>query len=594
MSALLRALFALSLTLGGFFSFTAESWADNCTVTSDEDSGPGTLRNCLQNVAVNDGDVVTVPVMTVFLYSGDLEVNRAITVRGAGMGQTVIDGSGNGDSRIFHVTTVSGQTTLIEGIEMRGMVTEETGAGVFATGNGSLHLRDCAIRDNVQNFTGALTDQGGAGIFSETSLIVENCEITGNVIHGEGTGAGILSTGITVLLETLIENNDATDTPFGAGGMDVRYAANIINSTLRLNRGALGGGGIFESAAFTNVVVAQNSSLSNVGGVAFLGTARVNQSAFYDNRAEDGAGGGIFACGSDVMIQDATLAGNTAREDGAEVAGLGGGIYNCGTLAMTNVTLFNNAAELSGGGVYNSSLGEMSLVNVTIASNTADADSADENLGEGGGIYSSGSFSLRHSIVAGNHDLSGGGIDCFNEGGTFSAFSKNIVQDIAGCDTFFGSSGSLTGADPLLHTELADNGGSPIGRGSSQAVWTLWLNPGSPAIDAGDLPDCVEYDQRGVGRPVGPSCDLGAVEIGGFEPEPSPEATPSAGPTPVESPLPGSNPSDPVLNPPTPGVPGGGGLSGGGCGLGGGASLPALAWGWWPIASLAALGLRRR
>jgi len=55
---------------------------------------------------------------------------------------------------------------------------------------------------------------------------------------------------------------------------------------------------------------------------------------------------------------------------------------------------------------------------------------------------------------------------------------------------------------------LQDNGGS---------TWTQALLPGSPAIDAG-YPDrlniyaCATTDQRGVARPIGPYCDIGAFE----------------------------------------------------------------------------------
>ena len=37
--------------------------------------------------------------------------------------------------------------------------------------------------------------------------------------------------------------------------------------------------------------------------------------------------------------------------------------------------------------------------------------------------------------------------------------------------------------------------------------------PGSPAIDHGDTAACPPTDQRGVTRPQGPACDIGAVEL---------------------------------------------------------------------------------
>src|SRR3970282_626777 len=57
---------------------------------------------------------------------------------------------------------------------------------------------------------------------------------------------------------------------------------------------------------------------------------------------------------------------------------------------------------------------------------------------------------------------------------------------------------------------LANNGGPPQ---------THALLAGSPAIDAGS-PDCPPpaTDQRGVARPQGPACDIGAYERAGVNP----------------------------------------------------------------------------
>jgi hypothetical protein len=61
---------------------------------------------------------------------------------------------------------------------------------------------------------------------------------------------------------------------------------------------------------------------------------------------------------------------------------------------------------------------------------------------------------------------------------------------------------SLSDTNPLLE-ELADNGGP---------TETMALQPGSPAIDAADSSACPATDQRGVSRPQGAGCDIGAVE----------------------------------------------------------------------------------
>ena len=74
----------------------------------------------------------------------------------------------------------------------------------------------------------------------------------------------------------------------------------------------------------------------------------------------------------------------------------------------------------------------------------------------------------------------------------------------------FIETGDLQNTDPLLGA-LADNGGPTPTHG---------LLPGSPAIDAVPVGDCIDtggtaivQDQRGVFRPIGSGCEVGAVEF---------------------------------------------------------------------------------
>jgi hypothetical protein len=79
------------------------------------------------------------------------------------------------------------------------------------------------------------------------------------------------------------------------------------------------------------------------------------------------------------------------------------------------------------------------------------------------------------------------------------------------------ATGDLVVADAMLGP-LQDNGGP---------TETHDLLPGSPAIDAGSM-DCPppDTDQRGVARPQGAGCDIGAVE---YVPEPHHAASMIAG-----------------------------------------------------------------
>ena len=74
----------------------------------------------------------------------------------------------------------------------------------------------------------------------------------------------------------------------------------------------------------------------------------------------------------------------------------------------------------------------------------------------------------------------------------------NVVQD-ASCNPV--ASDVIVG-DALIEP-LADNGGPTS---------THALQPTSPAIDAADGAACPATDQRGVARPQGAGCDVGAFE----------------------------------------------------------------------------------
>ena len=187
---------------------------------------------------------------------------------------------------------------------------------------------------------------------------------------------------------------------------------------------------------------------------------------------------------------------NLTISDGS--AFTGGGIYNdFGTLTLTNSTVSGNSASY-GGGIYNS-YGDVTLTNSTAASNSASY---------GGGIYNN-SFklsllTLTNSTVAGNSAaLYGGGI--FNSSGTLTLTNSIVALNNSG--DIFGnissSSNNIIGEDPGLDPAgLQDNGGP---------TQTIALMAGSPAINK--AANCPTADQRGVSRPQGNGCDIGAFEL---------------------------------------------------------------------------------
>ena len=128
-----------------------------------------------------------------------------------------------------------------------------------------------------------------------------------------------------------------------------------------------------------------------------------------------------------------------------------------------------------------------------IADSTFWSDSVPDGLADS--VRNSGSsMTLTNSILATN----GTDPSCSDESGTMVNGGHNL-----GSDTSCVSAGtSLASTEPMLGP-LADNGGPTA---------TMLPQPASPALDAGGTA-CGSADQRGVLRPQGAACDIGAVEV---------------------------------------------------------------------------------
>ncbi len=223
------------------------------------------------------------------------------------------------------------------------------------------------------------------------------------------------------------------------------------------------------------------------------------------NAASGGDGGAITNSGAAAALTliDSTLIGNSVSQPGG---GDGGALRNLngGTMTLTNVTASGNFANQSGGAMANSGTSSITLTNVTITDNTATVDPMTPGSAGGGGIASSGgTVSLANTILAGNHDGDPTPSDDPDCQGTLTSLGHNLVQghDSMFC-TFVPSTGDVVGMAPNLGA-LTDNGGPTM---------THALLAGSPAVD--HIPSgCPPTDQRGVPRPFGGACDIGAYEL---------------------------------------------------------------------------------
>ena len=401
-----------------------------------------------------------------------------------------------------HTLTVTGSTFSNNGAESSSTLRGEGGAianvGTLSVNNSEFldnhaYAGGGAIVNSINGISTVLNSSftnnssfgngnGGAINNYEGNMAIENCTFTGNSDLGyESDGGAVHNEDQMSIAGSIFTGNSSSH---NGGGIATFGVLTVTNSTLSNNSAFLGGGIVnLGNLTITNTNISKNSATTGGGGMLNDddGILAVVDSTISNNSAPNG--GGIFNLSDTgtVNISSSTLSGNSVSDNG-------GGISNWGMLTATNITLFGNSAKF-GGGIFNV-LGTSTVTNSTISENSA--------LTSGGGIFNDSILNYTNTIIA--NSTSGG--DCLNDAqfGTINTNIHNLVED--------GSCSASLSGDPNLGP-LADNGGS---------TQTMALLPTSPAINAGDNDTCEATDQRGISRPQGAQCDIGAFEYIGDNP----------------------------------------------------------------------------
>jgi CSLREA domain-containing protein len=267
-----------------------------------------------------------------------------------------------------------------------------------------------------------------------------------------------------------------------------------------------------------------NCLITGIGrGIRSRGNSlTISNSTISGNTSPDDGfgGGGLSFNGGAIVVENSTFSDNTApRDTNAE---LGGGaisiLDNIGDVdvTITNVTISGNETAQFGGGILidgaqlsDGNALNANLTNLTIVNNTAESDGNEGSTGGGIGILldAPDSLTLNNVLIADNLvGATGASPDCAIDidSGTPSIVSNgsNLVRDDTGCTGL--ETTDITGEDPLL--EALD-----VYPPGTTATYALSLSPPSPAINAAGSP-CPPTDQRGVPRPQGSACDIGAFE----------------------------------------------------------------------------------
>ena len=184
---------------------TISAYADIITVTNTNDSGLGSLRQALADA--NDSDTINFAVTgTIGLTTGELLVNKSLTISGPGVGLLAVDG--NATYRVFHIAPNKAVTisdlTITNGNANTQPVPD--GGGIY-NDHATLTLGNCTINNNT-----AFRDGGGVHNAGAATLTLNGCIISGNMTGNDGGGVCNDGTGGAAIMEinnSTVSNNTA-------------------------------------------------------------------------------------------------------------------------------------------------------------------------------------------------------------------------------------------------------------------------------------------------------------------------------------------------------------------------------------------------
>jgi hypothetical protein len=276
--------------------------ATTITLTSNGDSGGGTLRAAL--LSASSGDTILIPGSFTIVLASPLTVTQAapgVTLGVSGTGTPTI--SGNNATRILQT---NGNTALaINGLVLTAGEAKNDGGAISVGAGATVNISDSVLSGNVSSATsgdGAAIQVGPSGI-----LTVQRSTFANN--HGgssSGNGGAIqasFKTTVTVGASTFSGNHAGVKTGYGGAiQMDSVATLTVTNSTFSGNAaGAEGIGGAIQT-------------------IFGSGTTLLNDTISGNQAAE---GGGIHVGGGGATVTNTIISGNIAAA-GANCAATGG------------------------------------------------------------------------------------------------------------------------------------------------------------------------------------------------------------------------------------------------------------------------------
>jgi CSLREA domain-containing protein len=502
----------------------------------------------------NITDPIT-PDITSDASKGDLDITDDVTITGAGSDVTTIQwvptSSGvplEGDNdplsgdRIFHVAVTLAATDDIASVVIQGLTIVNGEVGLKPT-----TAYDVCVADEVDTLPTATH-------YDDTKLNAYDIAVRDDTCGGLDAD-GKLSVGTSIIIDQFRRMGGGI--AVGGGYSVVTYDSTKVGQPPAVITGGENQDASVQNASLNDVVVINNWSGGDGGGIFTVVPATISQSRISGNTSAGGNGGGLYIEGNTIIsdtligkVFDADTAAAHPELTNRNYGENGGAIFNTGTpnntltilrsaingnegiggagiaareapVFLTNTTISGNTARDVGAGIITS--GPVHLLNVTVADNLATTTAP--TGGSGLDSFGDGTFTMSNTLLSNNKvevELEPDKARLANCGCQGSDCSVLYVSegynlengDTCNFDTTFKFDQNDT--DPLL-VALADNGGPTETHAITHSAVSGGID--SPAVDTGNNVNCPNNDQRGSIRPADgngdgtKNCDIGAFEL---------------------------------------------------------------------------------
>lgn len=328
--------------------------ASTWVVTNCNDSGSGSLRDIVENVAAS-GDTVDLSQLSCSEVGTSLAIianQDSLVLRGPGADQLAI-GNVKYDGVIFHYGT---GTLFIENLTIADGTRPGGGTNVSATGgciysSGNVQLDSSVVTGCHVHVAGSTSFHSlGGGVFAAGGLYMNQSRITDCYIAADSglraRGGGAYVGGRLAMSNSSIDYNTAA--PFGvAGGAWVAgngglFGTVIANSSFHGNQAYAVGAILFAAGdpdpnvTISNSTIADNSVAQFIGGIKDYVPLQIYNSTISGNTAglhinpSNGSpiDSGLYFGYGDLTLQSTILAGNMAAGQPADLSKYSSGLPN--------------------------------------------------------------------------------------------------------------------------------------------------------------------------------------------------------------------------------------------------------------------------